>query len=109
MSDGYRVNTDELEAVVKRLRALQQNIGQTANKSKYNTVVARGDFGGDFAEAQALHSAHDSMHQSLNDMIGNLDALISDFGDKTHSVATAYRSREEEHAAAMNRQQDGIA
>jgi len=107
MSDGFRVNTDELEAVVKRLRALQQNLGQTANKSKYNTVVPRADFGGNFAEAEALHSAHDNMQRFLAKQISDLDALINDFGDKAQANNDGYRGSDADQAARMNTQQSG--
>ncbi|MER5636318.1 hypothetical protein ABT095_05125 [Kitasatospora sp. NPDC002227] len=105
MSDGYQVNTDELEAVVKRLRTLQQNIGQTADKSKYNTVASQGDFGGDFAEARTLFEAHDNMKRFLDDTCLKLNQLIGDFGDKTHTVTTSYQDLEEQGRANMYRQQ----
>ncbi|MDH6577169.1 hypothetical protein [Kitasatospora sp. MAP5-34] len=108
MSDGYRVNTDELEAVVKRLRALQQSLGQTADKTKYNTVLVQDDFGGNFVEAQQLYAQHDAMQQSLTAMVTNLDNLINDFGDKTHTVNTSYRSLEQDGVVTMNQQQERI-
>ncbi|AUG77497.1 hypothetical protein CFP65_2676 [Kitasatospora sp. MMS16-BH015] len=104
MSDGYRVNTDELEAVVKRLRTLQQNVGQTADKSKYNTVASQGDFGGDFTEAHTLFTAHDNMKQFLDDTCLKLNQLIGEFGDKTHTVTTSYRDLEEQGRVTMNAQ-----
>ncbi len=106
MSDGYRVNTDELEAVVSRLRALQQNLGQTADKTKYNTVLVQDDFGGNFVEAQQLYAQHDAMQRSLADMVTNLDNLINDFGDKTHAVNTSYKGLEQDSVTTMNRQQE---
>ncbi|MGE7435244.1 hypothetical protein [Kitasatospora sp. NPDC001175] len=105
MSDGFRVNTDELQAVVKRLRDLQQNLGQTANKSKYNTVIARSDYGGDFLEAQNLYAAHDKMQQFLAQMTADLESLINDFGDKTKTAHDGYRNADAEHAADMQKQQ----
>ncbi|WP_441245878.1 hypothetical protein [Kitasatospora sp. McL0602] len=105
MSDGYRVNTDELEAVVKRLRALQQNLGQTADKSKYNTVTSRDDFGGDFVEAHSLSMAHDTMKSFLDDTCLKLNKLIGEFGDKTHTVTTSYQDLEEQGRVTMNSQQ----
>ncbi|MGK4581064.1 hypothetical protein [Kitasatospora sp. HPMI-4] len=108
MSDGFRVDIDELEAVVKRLRALQQNLGQTANKSKYNTVVARSDFGGDFAEAQALYTAHDQLQQFLARTTADLDSLINEFGNKTKTVNDAYRNDDEQQVAAMRKQEGQV-
>ncbi|GAA1071815.1 hypothetical protein F4556_004569 [Kitasatospora gansuensis] len=108
MSDGYQVNTDELEAVVKRLRALQQNIGQTADKTKYNTVVKREDFGGNFPEASALFTAHDGMQAFLAKTIADLNSLINDFGDKTKMVTENYRGLEEDQKSVMNSQQRAV-
>ncbi|GAA2143823.1 hypothetical protein GCM10009760_30620 [Kitasatospora kazusensis] len=108
MSDGYRVNTDELEAVVKRLRTLQQSLGQTADKTKYNTVLVQGDFGGSFVEAEQLYSQHGAMQQSLTAMVANLDQLINDFGDKTNTVTTSYKGLEEDGVVAMNSEQERI-
>ncbi|MGW4646092.1 hypothetical protein [Kitasatospora sp. NPDC004289] len=105
MSDGYQVNTDELEAVVKRLRVLQQNLGQTANKSKYNTVVDSGNFGGNFAEAQELYRAHSNMQDFLAQTIAELNDLINDFGDKTQTVNANYRGTEYEQRSVMNSQE----
>ncbi|MEV4614032.1 hypothetical protein AB0K43_15770 [Kitasatospora sp. NPDC049258] len=102
MSDGYRVNTDELEAVVKRLRTLQQGISECGSKAKYNTVVTRDDFGGDFQEAQAMFAAHDRMQQFLTNTIAQLDSLINEFGDKTHTVNQAYLARESDGVMVMD-------
>ena len=101
MSDRYRVNTDELEAVVRRLRALQQNLSQTGTRSKYDTVVARNDFGGAFHEADALGSAHDNMQQFLASMVSDLDKLIGDFGNKSQTATDAYKAREDEGESVM--------
>ncbi|MFJ9522160.1 hypothetical protein ACIRPK_28395 [Kitasatospora sp. NPDC101801] len=105
MSDGYEVNTDELEAVVKRLRTLQQNIGQTADKSKYNTVVGPNDFGGNFLEAHSLYAAHGSMQNFLSQTIAKLNELINEFGDKTKMVTDSYTGIEADHTSALNSQQ----
>lgn len=96
MADGYRVNTVELEAVVKRLRALQQGLSECGNSAKYNTVVGSEDFGANFDEARTLFTAHSQMQQFLSQHIQELDSLINDFGDKTHAVNSAYLAREEE-------------
>ncbi|MEV8096826.1 hypothetical protein [Kitasatospora sp. NPDC085879] len=109
MADGYRVNTDELEAVVKRLRALQQGLSECGNKAKYNTVLVSDDFGANFDEAKQLFAAHSQMQQFLSQHIQELDSLINDFGDKTHSVNTAYRTREEEFVASTRSMQSGKA
>ncbi|GAA3053982.1 hypothetical protein GCM10020229_77050 [Kitasatospora albolonga] len=105
MSDGYRVNTDELEAVVRRLRTLQQNLGQTANSTKYNTVVEPGDFGGaGFKEAKALADSHGNMQAFLTRTIAQLNSLINEFGDKTQTVNENYRGTEYDQKSVMNSQ-----
>jgi len=102
VSDGYRVNTDELEAVVRRLRALQQNISTCGTNTKYKTDISREAFGGDFVEAQALYAAHGNMQSFLTQTISNLDALINEYGEKTQMVTDSYKIREDEGRATMN-------
>ncbi|RKE19287.1 hypothetical protein [Streptomyces sp. TLI_171] len=101
MADGYRVNTDELEAVVRRLRAIQQNMAQTADKSAYGTEVAASDFGVNFSHATSLHEAHSRMQGWLNSTIQDLSTLINEFGDKAQAVNNAYKGQEADNAAAM--------
>jgi hypothetical protein len=109
MSDGYRVNTDELEAVARRLRGIQQNLGRTGTRARYDTVVTRQDLGGDFQEAGELALAHDAMQRFLAGVIAELDQLIDDFGAKTQAVSSSYRSREEDGSAAMGGRPGGLA
>ncbi|MFF4343362.1 hypothetical protein ACFY00_25950 [Kitasatospora sp. NPDC001540] len=101
MADGYRVNTDELEAVVKRLRTIQQNMAQTSDRSRYGTVASESDFGSNFAQAANLHTAHQRMQDWLTYNINNLNNLINEFGDKTQTVNEAYRGLETDGAANM--------
>ncbi|MGW4383089.1 hypothetical protein [Kitasatospora sp. NPDC004531] len=102
MSDGFRVNPDELEAVVKRLRALQQNISTCGTNTKYKTDISRDAFGGDFVEAQALYEAHGKMQAFLTKTISDLDALINEYGDKTQTAHAAYTGGELDKQAQMN-------
>lgn len=101
MADGYRVNTDELEAVVRRLRAIQQNMAQTADRSTQGTAVSEADFGSNFAQATDLHTAHQRMQDWLTYNINNLNNLINEFGDKTQTVNNAYRGLESDGEANM--------
>lgn len=102
MANGYRVNTDELEAVVTRLRNLQRNLGETAGKATYNTVLAASDVGWDFPEAHELHGAHTRMKASLEELIRKLEAMIDDFGGKTKAVTDSYRESEYSIRTAMS-------
>ncbi|MEV4558991.1 hypothetical protein AB0K51_18655 [Kitasatospora sp. NPDC049285] len=102
MSEGYRVNPAELEAVVKRLRALQQNISTCGTNTKYKTDITRDAFGGDFVEAHALFEAHGKMQVFLTQTISDLDALINEYGDKTQLVTDRYNGRETDGQATMN-------
>jgi hypothetical protein len=101
VTDGYRVDTNELEAVVTRLRNLQKNLGETAGKAKYNTVLQISDVGWDFSEANELHTAHANMKASLEDLIKNLESLIDDFSGKTQTVTNSYKESEYQIQAAM--------
>ncbi|MFJ1755221.1 hypothetical protein [Kitasatospora sp. NPDC088134] len=109
MADGYRVNTDELEAVVKRLRAIQQNMAQTADKSAYGTDVPPGDFGVNFSHATTLHEAHSRMQGWLTSTISDLNSLINEFGDKAQRVTDAYKGQEADTSAAMARYAQGAS
>ncbi|WP_055590299.1 hypothetical protein [Peterkaempfera griseoplana] len=102
MADGYRVNTDELERVVTRLRNLQKNLGETASKAKYNTVIEPSDVGWEFPEAHELHSAHTQMKASLEDLITQLGQMIDDFGGKTQAVTNSYKETEHNVKAGMD-------
>lgn len=102
MADGYRVNTDELQAVVTRLRNLQKNLGETASKATYNTVIAPSDVGWEFPEAHELHTAHSEMKLSLESMIKKLESLIDDFGGKTQVVTDSYKENEYNVQSGMN-------
>ncbi|WP_371497307.1 hypothetical protein OG871_15175 [Kitasatospora sp. NBC_00374] len=108
MADGFRVNTDELEAVVRRLRTIQQNMSQTSEKSRYGTAVAREDFGVNFSHATALYDAHDNMHRFLNETIAGLDSLINEFGNKTHTVTENYKARDAEYRTVMTKYQQEL-
>lgn len=101
MADGYRVNTDELQAVVTRLRNLQKNLGETASKATYNTVIAPSDVGWDFPEAHELHTAHSNMKSSLERLISDLETLIDDFGSKTQTVTDSYKENEHNVQSGM--------
>ncbi|GGQ81151.1 MULTISPECIES: hypothetical protein [Kitasatospora] len=102
MSDGFSVNPDELEAVVKRLRALQQNISTCGTNTKYKTDISRDAFGGNFVEAQALYEAHGKMQAFLTQTIADLDALINEYGDKTQTAHARYTGGELDKQATMN-------
>lgn len=102
MSNGYRVNTDELEATVRQLRALQQDTSQTGTRGKYSTVVGQNELGGDFTECSSLRSTHDQMQTFLAQAISDLDNLINEFGDKTTTVTNAYKGNEDQGKATMN-------
>ncbi|MFJ5234256.1 hypothetical protein ACIQBJ_30675 [Kitasatospora sp. NPDC088391] len=101
MADGFRVDTDELEAVVKRLRTIQQNMAQTADRSTYGTAVTASDFGSNFSQATDLHAAHERMQAWLTLNISNLNKLINEFGDKTQTAHNAYAGHEADKAATM--------
>ncbi|KDN85191.1 hypothetical protein [Kitasatospora cheerisanensis] len=108
MADGFRVNTDELEAVVKRLRQIQQNMAQTADKSSHGTALAESDFGANFSHATTLYQAHSRVQLWLKDTINGLNGLINEFGDKTHTANSAYKGQEAENEATMVKYQQEL-
>ncbi|MFJ6215323.1 hypothetical protein ACIQGZ_18620 [Streptomyces sp. NPDC092296] len=102
MADGYRVNTDELEAVVTRLRTLQKSLGETAGKATYNTVIQPSDVGWEFPEAHELHTAHTNMKAKLEELITNLESMIDEFGSKTKAVNDSYKESEYQVQTGMS-------
>jgi hypothetical protein len=94
VASGYRVNTDELEAVVTKLRNLQKNLSETASSAQYNTVLQPSDVGWDFPEAHDLYTAHSTMKNSLERLIKNLEQMIDDFSGKTKVVTNSYKENE---------------
>lgn len=94
MTDGYRVDTDELDALVTRLRDLQRDLGETGARARYGTVLECQDLGSVFAEAMTLYQAHDQMQSWLSTTIGDLERLVDDLGTKTRSVTDSYRENE---------------
>ncbi|MFB7948276.1 hypothetical protein ACFC6L_25535 [Kitasatospora phosalacinea] len=104
MANGYRVNTDELEAVVKRLQVIQQNMAQTSERSAYGTDVSGTDFGSNFSHAAKVHEAHQNMQAWLTATIADLSGLINDFGGKTQTVNNAYKGLETEGVINMSYQ-----
>ena len=101
MADGYRVDTDELEAVITRLRNLQRNLSETAGKATYNTVIQPSDVGWEFPEAHELHTAHVTMKAELEKLIHGLETMIDEFGDKTKAVTESYKENEYQVRADM--------
>lgn len=94
MADGYEVDLDALDQVVKELNQVLADMGGPKRKAAYSTYVPN-DALGDFDEARKLANAHDVMkHRIENDMIDKIEKLIDKFGQKTRKAHGKYQDAE---------------
>ncbi|MCZ2526222.1 MULTISPECIES: hypothetical protein [Streptomyces] len=98
----FEVDLSELDNVVRQLRNVQKDMGSSASKAKYATVLPEGSLGNkDFHEAQELHGAHDKMQGYLTSALNALQNFIEEFGDKTDKTRGAYEDAEYATQSAM--------
>jgi methyl-accepting chemotaxis protein len=91
---GYKVDLDALWTTVNNLKALASAMDDPKSKAKYFTNLTQNQVGKGFAEASTLYQAHEDMKNSINEMVGNLQTLLEDFGSKASSVHSAYANQE---------------
>ncbi|MFF4951734.1 hypothetical protein ACWC2K_08070 [Streptomyces chattanoogensis] len=97
--EEYRVDLDALDQVVRELNEILRDMGGPRQKAENNTYLAPGDLGSGFSEQEELYAAHDKMVDHLqHDVIGPLEKLIDDFGQKTKKVKESYDDAEAENA-----------
>jgi hypothetical protein len=97
--EQYRVDLDALDQVVRELNEILRDMGGPKRTAENNTYLAPGALGVNFSEQQELYDAHDKMVDHLkHDVIGPLEKLIDDFGQKTKKVKEAYDDAEAENA-----------
>ncbi|AJT65026.1 hypothetical protein [Streptomyces chattanoogensis] len=93
--EEYRVDLDALDQVVRELNEILRDMGGPRQKAENNTYLAPGALGENFSEQKELYDAHDEMVDHLkHDVIGPLEKLIDDFGQKTKKVKEAYDDSE---------------
>ncbi|KUL37484.1 hypothetical protein ADL22_21225 [Streptomyces sp. NRRL F-4489] len=97
MAEQFRVDLEELDNVVRQLRHLQRDMDAPSQAVKYGTTIPKSAFGVGFAEAGKLAGAHDGMQAYVSDVLGGLQELIRNFGEKTEASRGAYE--DQEHAA----------
>ncbi|MEU8681498.1 hypothetical protein [Streptomyces sp. NPDC048611] len=102
MGKHFKVDLDELDSVVRKLRHLQGDMDETGQKVEYGTNIPKSAFGVDFNEAEELSRAHDRMQGYLKDVVQALTHLTNKFGEKTEASRGAYEDREHDTKAAMN-------
>lgn len=91
---GYEVDLDALKTAVTQLQGLLSDMDDTKNKANYFTNLKPSQFGTGFTEAETLAAAHDSMRDSINQMIATLSSMISDFGTKVGYTHDAYANHD---------------
>ncbi|MEU5208028.1 hypothetical protein [Streptomyces sp. NPDC020742] len=101
MGEQYRVDLDELDGVVRRLKQLRGDMDEPSQKMKYSTAIHKSAFGSNFDEAKQIAESHDKMQQYMTQVINALHELITEFGDKTERSRGAYDDQEQEAKASM--------
>ncbi|WP_327661287.1 MULTISPECIES: hypothetical protein [unclassified Streptomyces] len=99
MADGYDVDLDALDQVVKELNQVLKDMSGPKDKAKYGTYIPEGALGVDFSEARDLYSAHEKMKTKIEkEMIDKIEDLIDKFGKKTKKAHGQYQNAEAENA-----------
>ena len=91
---GYEVDLDALKTMVKQLQGLLGDMDDVKNKADYFTNLKASQFGTGFAEAEKLAAAHDSMKNSISEMITTLNSMIGDFGTKVDYTHSTYANHD---------------
>jgi hypothetical protein len=102
MGEQFKVDLDELDGVVRRLRRLQGDMDDPSQKVTYNTTIPQSAFGAGFLEAGDLATAHDGMQRYMSEIIKALQDLIRTFGEKTEASRGAYEDQEHNTKVSMN-------
>ncbi|MER5947755.1 hypothetical protein ABT127_17005 [Streptomyces sp. NPDC001904] len=103
MADGYEVDLDALDQVVKELNQVLKDMGGPKRKAAYSTYVPKSALG-NFDEAQKLADAHDAMKARIeNEMIGKIEKLIDKFGRKTEKARGVYQDAEADNSITADR------
>ncbi|MEB8342649.1 hypothetical protein [Streptomyces endophyticus] len=98
MADGYEVDLDALDQVVKELNQVLKDMGGPKRKAAHSTYVPSAALG-DFDEARKLATAHDDMKTRIEkDMIEKIENLIDKFGQKTRKAHGAYQDAEADNS-----------
>ena len=109
MADGYKVDLDALDQVIKELNQVLKDMGGPKRKAAYSTYVPK-DALGDFEEAQKLATAHDVMKTRIeNDMIAKIESLIDKFGQKTRKAHGKYQDAEADNSVKETPGDPGVA
>lgn len=102
-----RVEIDELEETVNKLKSLTSDMGVSVTKAKYNTYLPKGALGQGFVEQSELDDAHTKMKSHIQDVIDFLEKLIDDFSGKTSKVHGNIQEAEYDAKNGMNSGQSG--
>ncbi|MFF8784160.1 hypothetical protein [Streptomyces sp. NPDC015125] len=101
MGEQFRVDLDELDSVVRKLKQLRGDMDKPSQKMKYSTAIPKSAFGSSFNEAESISASHDKMQEYMSQVITALHKLITEFGDKTERSRGAYEDQEQETKASM--------
>ena len=103
MADGYEVDLDALDQVVKELNQVLADMGGPKRKAAHATYVPDGALG-NFDEARDLYRAHADMKNRIEkEMIEKIENLIDKFGKKAKKAHGVYQDAEAENSNTAER------
>ncbi|RAG83549.1 hypothetical protein DN069_21770 [Streptacidiphilus pinicola] len=92
--NGYRVDVTALQATVRQLRSIADDLDTPRTSARYDTAIPHGTLGSGFAGATALADKHDELRDWLGSMIAELQGFIERYSGETKSAADAYEEQE---------------
>lgn len=101
MAEEVGVDLDELEKTVTALNHLLSGLGKADTDVKTRTYLPAGALGSGFDEADRLANAHNQMKTYIEDVVGYLNTVMDEFGQKTKYSLGAYQDSDYEAKASF--------
>ncbi|WP_328548227.1 hypothetical protein [Streptomyces platensis] len=98
MAKEYRVDLDALDEVVRKLNGVLKDMNGTKDKAGSGTFLPSSSLGKKYVEHEMLHKAHTDMKKFIEDeIVGKIEKLVEDFGQKSKKTKEAYDDAEHEN------------
>ncbi|MER6845392.1 hypothetical protein [Streptomyces platensis] len=98
MAKEYRVDLDALDEVVRKLNGVLKDMNGTKGKAGSGTFLPSSSLGKKYVEHEMLHKAHADMKKFIEDeIVGKIEKLVEDFGQKSKKTKEAYDDAEHEN------------
>lgn len=97
--EQYGVDLDALDQVVRDLNQVLKDMGGTKGKAKNQTYLPDSALGKGFDEQKKMHGSHAEMKRFIEeDIVGLIERLVKDFGDKSKKTKEAYDDAEHDNS-----------